>query len=181
VELAPEGGAGSDPDYASINPQGLVPTLLMDGMRSFTQSMSIIEYLDDVYPEPRLLPVDDRDRARVRSMAQVIACDIHPLNTLRVTRYLGDRLGVGGEQVDAWKAYWMEQGFAAIEACVAGHPATGTFCQGDSITMADVFLVPQVYLALQAEIDMSAFPEVHRIYEECMWRDAFQEALPDKD
>lgn len=168
--------AAPDADYLAINPQGLVPTL-RDGHRLYGQSLSIIEYLDDVYPEPRLLPVDDRDRARVRALAMVITSDVHPLNTLRVTDYLARHLGADDSAIEVWKQHWIGTGLTAFEAMLAGHPSTGTFCQGDSLSMADICLVPQVHLALGLGVDLSAWPEVRRVYEQCMLLGEFRQAL----
>lgn len=166
-------------DYARLNPQKQVPALVDDGMM-LTQSLAIIEYLDETHPDPALLPSDPAERARVRALALAIACDIHPLNNLRVLRYLVKEMGLPEEKKNQWYQHWIENGFQAVEKMLAGSPATGRFCHGDSPTMADICLVPQVANARRFDCDLSAFPTVVRIDAECRKLEAFATAAPDK-
>jgi maleylpyruvate isomerase len=167
----------SKPDYRGINPQGLVPTL-EDGARTLTQSMAIIEYLDEIHPEPPLLPRDPGDRARVRALADIVACDIHPINNLRVLRYLTHQLGHDEAAIGRWYNHWIAAGFEALEPLLAGDSRTGAFCHGDSPGLADVTLVPQVVNAERYQLDLSPYPTLTRIYETCMRIEAFTAAHP---
>ncbi|WP_374304503.1 maleylacetoacetate isomerase [Ferrovibrio sp.] len=166
-------------DYARLNPQKQVPALVDDGTM-LTQSLAIMEYLDETHPDPALLPSDPAERARVRALALAIACDIHPLNNLRVLRYLVKEMGLPEEKKNQWYQHWIENGFQAVEKMLAGSPATGRFCHGDSPTMADICLVPQVANARRFDCDLSAFPTVVRIDAECRKLEAFAKAAPDK-
>lgn len=165
------------PDYLSLNPQGLVPALVDNGY-VLTQSLAIIEYLEETYPKPSLLPTRALERARVRAMAQAVACEMHPLNNLRVLNYLTATLGHGKEERLAWYSHWIAEGFAALEQMLLS-PATATFCHGDSPTLADICLVPQVYNALRFSCDLSPYPTVQRIYETCMTLQHFRSASPE--
>lgn len=167
------------PEYAGINPQKLVPAL-DDGGHLLTQSLAIIEYLEETRPQPALLPRDPVERARVRALAQAIACDIHPINNLRVLRYLVKELGVAEDKKDAWYRHWVEDGLQAVETMLARDAATGRFCHGDSPTLADICLVPQVANARRFKCDLSACPTVERIAAECAKVEAFARAAPDK-
>jgi maleylacetoacetate isomerase len=167
----------SKPDYRSVNPQGLVPSL-EDGGRSLIQSLAIIEYLDEIRPDPPLLPKDPADRARVRALADIVACDIHPINNLRVLRYLTHRLGHDETALAEWYNHWIASGFEALEQLLAGDPGTDRFCHGDSPGLADVALVPQVVNAERYQLDLSPYPTLSRIYENCMQLDAFTAAHP---
>ena len=167
----------SKPDYRSVNPQGLVPTL-EDGGRSLIQSLAIIEYLDEIHPEPPLLPKDPAGRARVRALADIVACDIHPINNLRVLRYLTRQLGHDETAIAEWYNHWIASGFEALEQLVAEDPGTGRFCHGDSPGLADVALVPQVVNAERYQLDLAPYPTLSRIYENCMRLDAFTAAHP---
>ena len=160
------------------NPQGLVPVLETDDGTQLTQSLAICEYLDERYPEPPLLPADAEGRARVRSLAQLVACEIHPLNNLKVLKYLVHELKLDDEAKLAWYRHWIAEGFAALEARLAGEPATGTFCHGDSPTLADLCLVPQVYNAERFECGLSPYPTIRRITERCRGMEAFATAAP---
>lgn len=163
--------------YGAINPQNLVPVLDDDGTLLY-QSLAIIEYLEETHPEPPLLPRTAVARNRVRSLAMLIACEIHPLNNPRVLKYLTGQLGVSEAKKDAWYAHWVHQGFAALEKRLAGEPQTGRFCHGDSVTLADCALVPQVANAERFKVDLSAYPTVVRINGECLRLEAFQQAAP---
>ena len=166
------------PDYLKINPQGFVPTLAED-RRILYQSLAIIEYLDEVYPDPPLLPSASRDRAHIRALAQIVACDIHPLNNQRVLTFLTERLDQSEQQVLEWYCHWILEGFKAIETILDSHEAMGRFCHGDTPTLADICLVPQLYNARRFECDLSAFPNILRIGENCRALEAFRAAAPD--
>jgi maleylpyruvate isomerase len=155
------------PDYAKVNPQQLLPALVDDGTL-LTQSLAIIEYLEETHPEPPLLPADPAGRARVRAIALAIACDIHPLNNLRVLRYLVREMGVSDAKKDEWYRHWVETGLAQVEQLLAGHPATGKFCHGDSPGLADICLVPQIANARRFKCDLSACPTLVRIGDACL-------------
>jgi maleylacetoacetate isomerase len=171
-------GAQRTDDYLSLNPQGLVPALVTDAGDVLTQSLAIIEWLDDMQPEPPLLPVDADGRARVRSIALAIACDIHPLNNLRVLQYLTGTLGVSEAQKDGWYRYWCDTGLEALETELARDPRTGRFCHGDAPTVADVCLVPQLANARRFKVDLAAYPTLTRIEAACGELAAFAAAAP---
>jgi maleylacetoacetate isomerase len=164
-------------EFARINPQQAVPTLI-DGDRILTQSISILEYLEEKYPKPPLLPATMEDRARVRSLAQLIACDIHPLNNRRVLVYLKNQLGLPKEQRDAWYHHWIGEGFRPLEKALSDARQTGSFCHGETPTMADVCLVPQIFNAKRYEIDLAPYPTLMRIFSNCMQLEAFDRAQP---
>jgi maleylacetoacetate isomerase len=165
-------------DYLALNPQGLVPALALDDGHVLTQSLAIVEYLEETHPEPPLLPRDPVGRARVRSIALAIACEIHPLNNLRVLNYLIGTLGATREQKDGWYRYWIDVGFEALEKRLARDAATGTFCHGGQPTLADVCLVPQIANARRFDIDMSPYPTLTRIEGACLALPAFADAAP---
>ena len=167
-------------DYLALNPQGLVPALALDDGAVLTQSLAIVEYLDETHPQPPLLPADAEGRARVRSIALAIACEIHPLNNLRVLNYLIGTLGVSREQKDGWYRYWIDVGFEALEKSLSRDPVTGRFCHGDAPTLADVCLVPQLANARRFSIDLSPYPTLVRIESECNALPAFANAAPAK-
>jgi maleylacetoacetate isomerase len=162
--------------YLSLNPQGLVPAL-EDGTSFVTQSLAIVEYLDERYPEPPLLPRDAEGRARVRALALGIACDIHPLNNTRVMQYLENTLACTREQRLAWYRHWIAEGLGALER-ILDDPRTGTFCHGDTPTMADIALVPQVFNAQRYGCDVEPYPRIRRITDACLSMPAFQAAAP---
>jgi maleylpyruvate isomerase len=166
-------------EFARLNPQQAVPTLV-DGERVITQSLAIIEYLEERYPNPPLLPANAEDRARARSMALLIACDIHPLNNLRVLRYLKRQLGMGKEQRDLWYHHWLEQGLRPLEALLRSRPSAAGFCVGASPTLADVCLVPQIFNAQRSGFDLTPYPALMSIFGRCMQLDAFDKAQPAK-
>ena len=166
------------PEHTALNPQGLVPAL-EDGGHVLTQSLAIIEYLEERYPQPALLPADNLARARVRALALAVACEIHPLLVFRGARYLKGTLGVTDEQHAEWSRHWLSVGFEAIEIQLAGSPFTGSCCHGDGPTLADICLIPQVYNARRAGIDMGAYPTIERIEHACLALPAFAQALPE--
>ncbi|AWK86151.1 maleylacetoacetate isomerase [Azospirillum thermophilum] len=163
--------------YADLNPEHLVPALEVGG-RLLTQSMAIIEYLDETHPAPPLLPADPLDRARVRALALAVACDIHPLNNLRVLQHLKSALGHSQEEVDGWYRHWIAVGLTALEAQLAGDARTGRFCHGDEPGLADVFLVPQMANARRLDCPLEAYPTLTRIEAACQALPAFAEAAP---
>ena len=164
-------------EFARINPLRAVP-VLVDGGTTLIESMAIIEYLDETRPAPPLLPRAAPERARVRALAQLIACDIHPLNNLRVLRYLKHEMNAGDPARDKWYQHWILEGFAALEKLLGQRPA-GTFCHGDTPTLADVCLVPQVVNAQRYNVVLTPFPVLRGIFEECMKLPAFVRAHPD--
>ena len=165
-------------DYLALNPQGLVPALELDDGSVLAQSLAIIDYLDETHPEPPLLPADPVARACVRAIALSIACEIHPLNNLRVLNYLIGTMGVSREQKDGWYRYWIDVGFEALEKTLTRDAATGRFCHGDAPTLADVCLVPQMANARRFEIDLSPYPTLIRIESACNALPAFAQAAP---
>jgi maleylacetoacetate isomerase len=168
-------GEQAEAAYAAVNPQKRVPTL-DTGHAVLIQSPAILEYLDEVHPEPPLLPVGAVPRARVRAVAALIGCDVHPLNNVAVLRYLKRDLGHEQPKIDAWYRHWIEEGFAAVEALVE----PGPYAFGDRVTMADVYLVPQVYNARRFNIPLDAFPKIAGIDAACAALDAFQDASPER-
>ncbi|HEY8609206.1 MAG TPA: maleylacetoacetate isomerase [Noviherbaspirillum sp.] len=177
VHLLRNGGEQLSSEYRRINPDGLVPALEVDGT-ALQQSLAIIEYLDEAYPEKPLLPPAPLDRAFVRGIALSIACDIHPINNLRVLRYLVRDLKVSEEDKNAWYRHWCEQGLAAVETTLARDARVGTFCFGDTPTLADCCLVPQIANARRLECDLSAMPTILRINDACLALEAFARAAP---
>jgi maleylacetoacetate isomerase len=179
VHLTDNGGAQHAEPFVAINPQQMLP-VLVDGVRIIRQSMAIIEYLDEVYDgERKLLPTTARERARVRALAQIVACDIHPLNNLRVMQYLEREFNAPQVERDRWTQHWMREGFAAIESLLSDNPSTGIFCEGDEPTLADICLVPQVYNAQRWSVDLTPFPLIRRISDECVKLSAFERARPE--
>lgn len=166
------------PAFKAINPEGLVP-LLEDGELRISQSTAIIEYLEERHPDPPLLPGPIAERARVRALCQMIACDIHPLNNLRVLRYLMGPMGVSRDNKDLWYAHWVEEGLAQVETRLC-ESASGNFCHGDQPGMADCFLVPQVANAQRMKCNLSAMPRVREINERCLALEAFARAQPSR-
>jgi maleylpyruvate isomerase len=172
-------GQHRQPAFASINRQALLP-VLEDGSTVLNQSLAIIEYLEETHPRPPLLPKDAASRARVRSLALLVACEIHPLNNLRTLTYLRKGLGQTEEQVASWYRHWIADGLEKLEAELAADKETGTFSHGDSPTMADCCLVPQVFNARRYENDLTIYPTVMRIFDACMKLEAFDRAQPSK-
>lgn len=169
-------GRHREPAYQDVNPQALMPALV-DGDLRLNQSMAIIEYLDEVHPGVRLLPVDPVGRARVRALSQLVACEIHPLNNLRVLKHLKAVVGLDQPKIDEWYRHWCTEGLAAFERQL-GDGGSGRFCHGDVATMADCCLVPQIFNAKRFETDLTPFPATMRIFDACMALEPFQRAQP---
>lgn len=179
VHLVKDGGQHRSAAYRARNPQALVPAFELEDGTVLTQSLAIMEYLDEVQPEPALLPADAIGRARVRALAQAIACDLHPVNNLRVLQYVSQQLGISAEQKDAWYRHWVATGLQGLEALLADHPSTGRFCHGDTPTLADCCLVPQLYNARRFQCPLDAYPTIQRIAAACETLPAFQQAAPE--
>ncbi len=171
-------GEQTQPPFAALNPEKLVPALEVDG-ETLTQSLAIIEYLDETHPTPPLLPSDPLGRARVRALALAVACDIHPLDNLRVLKHLKSAMGHEQAEVDGWYRHWIAVGLGALEAKLAGDARTGRFCHGDAPTLADILLVPQIYNARRMECPLDGFPTLLRIDEACRALPAFLAAAPE--
>ncbi|MCF7749364.1 maleylacetoacetate isomerase [Bacillus subtilis subsp. subtilis] len=178
VHLVRDGGQQHSAAYAALNPQELVPTLCHDG-QVLQQSMAILEYLDEVFPLPALLPDDAPGRARVRALAQLVACDIHPLNNLRVMQFFSDTWSVPQPERDDWTRHWMRLGFEAMERLLVESVETGRFCHGDMPTLADCCLVPQLYNARRFNLDLAPYPTLVRIDAACLALPAFDAARPE--
>ena len=179
VHLVANGGEQHSPAYRGLNPQELVPTLL-DGSRVFRQSLAIIEYLDEAYAGAMsLLPSTARERARVRALAQLVACDIHPINNLRVMQFLEREFSTPQVERERWTRHWIVDGLRAFETMLADNSSRGLFCDGDAPTIADVCLVPQVYNARRAGVDLREFPTIARIERQCLELPAFDAARPE--
>lgn len=179
VHLVNNGGEQHAADYRALNPQEFVPTLL-DGSRVFRQSLAIIEYLDETYSDSAsLLPSTARERARVRSLAYLVASDIHPLNNVRVMQFLEREFSTPQVERERWTRHWIVEGLRALEMLVNENSSTGVYCDGDTPTIADLCLVPQVYNARRFGIDMQQFPTVSRIEQECLTLPAFDAARPE--
>jgi maleylpyruvate isomerase len=177
VHLLRGGGEQLQETYRSINPSGLVPAF-QDEYITLTQSMAILEYLEDAHPQVPIMPKDAIERARVRELAQIIACDIHPVNNLRVLRYLVHELKVSEEQKSAWYRHWLVGGLEVLEKHLARDPSAGPLCHGRTPTIADCFLVPQVFNAQRQGIDVSVYPNIARINALCIEIPAFVKAHP---
>jgi maleylpyruvate isomerase len=177
VHLLRGGGEQLQETYRSINPSGLVPAF-QDDYITLTQSMAILEYLEDAYPQVPIMPKDATERARVRELAQIIACDIHPVNNLRVLRYLVHELGVSEEQKNAWYRHWLVGGLEVLEKHLARDPSAGPLCHGRTPTIADCLLVPQVFNAQRQGLDISVYPNIARINAQCIEIPAFVKAHP---
>ncbi|AAN54726.1 maleylacetoacetate isomerase [Shewanella oneidensis MR-1] len=181
VHLVRDGGEQHKADYIALNPQELVPTLVVDDEQdgdALTQSLAIIEYLDELYPKTPLLPASALERAHVRAMALTIACEIHPLNNLRVLQYLTQKLTVNEEAKSAWYHHWVATGFTALETQLVRH--SGRYCFGDKVTIADLCLVPQVYNAQRFNVDLTPYPNIMRVWAECNQLPAFADAAPER-
>ena len=180
VHLVKDGGQQLQAGYRAINADALVPSLIDDSGAALTQSLAIIEYLEETHPEPPLLPKTPAERAYVRSLALSIACDIHPINNLRVLKYLTGKLNVSEAGKDVWYRHWVEQGLQALEAAIVRDGRSGKFCFGDAPTIADCCLVPQLYNARRFNCDLSQMPTLVKINDHCMTQDAFINASPEK-
>lgn len=179
VHLLKDGGQQLASTFRALNAEALVPVLEDDG-RVLTQSLAIIEYLDETHPQPPLLPRDPIERAYVRSVALAIACEIHPLNNLRVLRYLVRTLGATEEQKNAWYQHWVEDGLAALEARLTVERRHGRYVLGDMVTLADVCIVPQIFNAQRMNCTLDHVPTIMRVFENCMALDAFADAQPSR-
>ncbi len=175
IHLVKNGGEQHSTNYLAKNPSGLVPCLDYDG-QILTQSAAICDYLNERHPEPALLPFDLHGRAWVRSVCNLVACDIHPINNLRVLNYLTQTLGHDDGQKKEWYHYWITQGFDALEKLVSQQ--AGRYCQGDTVTLADAFVIPQIWNARRFHCPMDAYPVLQRIYDNAMQLPAFQNAAP---
>jgi len=165
-------------NYREVNPQGRVPALWLDDGTVLIQSLAIIEYLDETHPNPPLVPKDAKGRARVRGLAQLIACDIHPLNNISILNYLRDELKADEAARNAWYRHWVRLGFEALESLLADDKATGRYCHGDAPGLADVCLVPQVFNAERYQCPLEPYPTIRRIQAACMALPAFADAQP---
>lgn len=179
VHLLKDGGEQLSERYRNINPSALVPAL-QDERGTLTQSMAILEYLEETHPDVPLLPPDPLLRARVRELCQIVACDIHPLNNLRVLRYLVHTLGISDEAKTEWYRHWVSDGLAALEGHLARDPGAADFCHGETPTLADCFLVPQVFNAQRFNIDLAPYPTIGRINANCTPLPAFAHAHPSR-
>jgi len=171
-------GEQNQPEFGAINPQHLVPVMEDDGDRLY-QSLAIVQYLDEIHPEPRLIPADPVEGARVRSLALIVACEIHPLNNPRVLNYLTGKFGITDDQRREWYHHWIQVGFTALEQRLASEPGTGRFCHGNTPGFADLSLVPQVANAKRFKVDLTPFPTILRINDECLPLEPFQKAAPE--
>ncbi len=172
-------GAHREEEYGAVTPQKLVPALIDDG-RLLTQSLAIMEYLEEKQPEPPLLPKGLLERARVRSQALLIACEIHPLNNLRVLQHLKRELGQSEDGINTWYRHWVAEGLTKFEADLTATAGTGKFCHGETPTMADCCLAPQIFNAQRYECDLAPYPVTMRVFDACMQLDAFDSAQPMK-
>lgn len=172
-------GAHRSDAFRAVSPQALVP-VLEDGAHTLSQSLAIIEYLDEAYPEPPLLPQAAADRARVRGVAQLVACDIHPINNLRVLKYLRAEFGADESAIERWYNHWISEGFDPLEALLTRDARTGRFCHGDTPGLADIVLIPQMVNARNYALDLARWPTLVRIFDACMALPAFAEAHPDR-
>lgn len=164
--------------FKAINPQGLVPALVLDDAQVLIQSPAIIEWLEERHPTPPLLPADPEARARVRALAAIVGCDIHPVNNRRILEALRHRFGADEAAINAWCGTWIADGFDAIEALLAADPARGDFCFGTAPTLADVYLVPQIESARRFQVDLSRWPRLLAVEAACLRLEAFQRAAP---
>ncbi|WIO75456.1 maleylacetoacetate isomerase [Porticoccaceae bacterium LTM1] len=178
VHLVKDGGEQFSDSYTAMNPAQLVPTLV-DGELTLNQSMAILDYIENKFSQHPLLPADIAERAQVLALANDIACDIHPLNNLRILKYLTGELGATEEQKTEWYHHWLHKGFGPLEAQAKKYGSTGKFLFGDQLTLADVVLIPQIYNALRFKLDMSNYPLLSSIWEHCNSLDAFKNALPE--
>lgn len=165
--------------YLALHPQGLVPAL-EDGGNIYVQSLAVMEYLEETHPQPPLLPASPADRAYVRALAQIIACEIHPLNNLRTLRFVKKSYGLDEEGINVWYRHWIAEGLGGLEAYIAGAKAFGKYYYRDQVTLADCCLVPQVFNAQRYQCELAPYPSIMRIFDECMKLDAFIAAQPSR-
>jgi len=165
--------------YLAVHPQGLVPAL-EDGGNIYVQSLAVMEYLEETHPQPPLLPASPADRAYVRALAQIIACEIHPLNNLRTLRYVKKSYGLDEEGVNTWYRHWIAEGLYGLEVFISASNKSGRYCYRDQVTIADCCLVPQIFNAQRYKCDLAAYPTIMRIFAECMQLDAFIVAQPSR-
>jgi maleylpyruvate isomerase len=175
VHLTKDGGQQRKPEFSAVNPQMRVPALALSGGEILTQSLAIIEYLDEIQPEPPFLPAEALERAKVRAIAQIVACDIHPLNNLVALQYLKRQLKHEQPEIDAWYHHWVTEGFKAIEAMIE----PGPYACGSHVTLADICLVPQVYNARRLKVPLDAFPKIVAVDAACLKLPAFDKARPE--
>lgn len=178
VHLVKDGGEQHKPEYREKNPQGLVP-LLDDNGQLITQSLAICEYLDETHDGPKLLPDEPFLKAQVRSVCQAIACDIHPLNNLRILKYLKGSLSASDEATSDWYHHWIHQGFAALETQLLEYQEQGPFAFGEAVTLADAFIVGQMYNARRFDVDLTKYPRMVAIEQHCLTLGAFKDAQPE--
>ena len=178
VHLLRGGGEQHSAEFREANPQGLVP-VLQHGQRVLRQSVAILEYLDEVWPQPALLPATARERQRVRALAQLVACDIHPLNNLRVLQYFEHEWHVPQPEREEWVRHWIAEGLSAFETMLADNPSTSMFCDGHAPSIADCCLIPQLYNARRFGMDLAAYPTIRRIEAACLALPAFAAARPE--
>ncbi|HWK95916.1 MAG TPA: maleylacetoacetate isomerase [Pseudolabrys sp.] len=179
IHLTKDGGKQFSDAFRAINPQMRVPALALSSGEVLTQSLAIIDYLDEVYPDPPLLPAEALDRARVRAASQIIACDIHPIDNLCVLRYLKRELNHEQAEIDAWYHHWVIEGFKALEQLIEQGNVSGPYCFGSHVTLADVCLVPQVYNARRLKVPLDAFPKIVAVEAACLKLPAFDKARPE--
>lgn len=173
-------GETRTPEYLALNPAGLVPSLELEDGNVLVQSLAIIEWLDEIYPTPALLPADPLGRARVRALAYMIACEVHPLNNLRVLGYLGENFNADDAAIETWFKHWVNLTFTALETTLAGSPETGIYCHGDTPGLADLCLYAQVWNNRRFKVDLSPFPTISRIFDALDRLPEFQNAAPPK-
>lgn len=178
VHLVKDGGEQNTPEYRRLNPLGMVPALV-HGERVLVESMAICEYLEELHPEPRLLPEAPSERARVRTLALSVACAIQPLNNVSVLKHLKSEFGADDQAVNAWYTRWVDRGFSAVEYWLAHDGYAGCYCHGDEPGLADCFLVPQVYNAERFDCDLEPYPHIREITAHCREHDAFVAAAPE--
>lgn len=179
INLIKDGGQQHSEAYRQLNPQELVPALTIGSTGILTQSLAIIEYLEESHAEPSLLPGTAAERAQIRAFALAISCDIHPLNNLRVQNYLKNKLNVSDSDKTRWLHHWMDKGFSALEQQLSNTGARRCFCFGNTPTLADVCLIPQIYNALRFKLPLDDYSTLKRIYQHCIEQEAFINASPD--